>query len=40
MKVDSGPGDAELPAPIERTLAEILEKRGNTAEKREEQEGD
>jgi len=40
VKVDSGPGDAELPAPIERTLAEILEKRGNTAEKREEQEGD
>ena len=40
VKVDVGPSEAELPAPIERPLAEILEKRGNTAEKREEQEGD
>jgi hypothetical protein len=37
VKVDSGPGEAELPAPIERTLAEILEKRGNGAEKREDE---
>jgi len=33
VKVDSGGVEAELPAPIERTLAEILEKRSNTAER-------
>ena len=40
VKVDGGVSETELPAPIERTLAEILEKRSNRAEKSEEQEGD
>ena len=37
VKVDGGVSETELPAPIERTLAEILEKRGNGAEKREDE---
>jgi hypothetical protein len=40
VKVDDGPVEDGLPAPIERTLAEILEKRGNVAGKGEGQEGD